>query len=226
VGRTPERAGAIRGMRHDLRNALTSLAATREMLHRFGDDLSAEEASHFRDVVDRECTRVGALLGRAAGLEIRSARSSVAEVARDVLEVERAALEASSIRSSIDVDPRAEQLGSLLGADDLARVLRNLVVNAREALSGRGRGHIGITVEARGDDELVIRVEDDGPGLLHVDARSIFEPGISSGKEPGRGQGLAIVRALVEGVGGDARAWTRASGGAAFEIRMRARNLE
>lgn len=84
---------------------------------------------------------------------------------------------------------------------DICQVLLNLVVNAAHAIESRPRleqrGQIAIETELV-DDQIVIRVSDDGPGIPEAIQQRIFEPFFTT-KEVGRGtgQGLAISRAIV-----------------------------
>jgi len=84
-----------------------------------------------------------------------------------------------------------------LRATWLRRAVRNLTVNAlRYGQQAR------IAVERAGG-EVLIRIEDDGPGISPADRQRIFDRGVrlDSGK-PGTGLGLAIVRDVAEIYGG------------------------
>jgi sensor histidine kinase regulating citrate/malate metabolism len=89
--------------------------------------------------------------------------------------------------------------------DDLLTVVGNLVDNAIDALSGRGRVVLGAVVD---DVTVTVTVTDDGPGLDPDVADRIFEPGVSTkhgvAGEPrhGRGWGLALCRLTCEQRGG------------------------
>jgi len=52
---------------HDLRNMLTGIQATQELLAAYGDELSEEEIGHFSELIEHECTRAGDLLGHTLG---------------------------------------------------------------------------------------------------------------------------------------------------------------
>ena len=82
-------------------------------------------------------------------------------------------------------------------------VLRNLLSNAVDAVAGRpgGERHIGISAEPALGDQLGIRIEDNGPGLSHLQMDDAFEPFVST-KSRGLGLGLAISRAIAETHGG------------------------
>ena len=68
---------------------------------------------------------------------------------------------------------------------------------------------------------VVIRVEDNGPGIPEVDLESVFDPFFTT-KEPGQGTGLglSICARLVEGMGGHIDVENREEGGARFTIRL------
>jgi signal transduction histidine kinase len=123
-----------------------------------------------------------------------------------------------------------------LTAEDLTRLLVNLVKNAAEAMPAAG-GRIQITVREHvaakdGVDGLVLVVEDNGPGIAAEALEKIFESGFSTRARSAaagpawpaahRGLGLAIARSIVETSGGRITASNRPgpNGGARFEIEL------
>jgi two-component system, NtrC family, sensor kinase len=68
---------------------------------------------------------------------------------------------------------------------------------------------------------VVIRVDDNGPGIPEENLEHLFDPFFTT-KEPGKGTGLglAICLRLVEGMGGSIMAENRPEGGASFIIRL------
>jgi signal transduction histidine kinase len=115
-----------------------------------------------------------------------------------------------------------------LTAEDLTRLLVNLVKNAVEAMPAGGRIQISLGDSAAGGaDTLALTVEDNGPGIPAADLEKIFAAGYTAHvpASPGwpashRGLGLTIVRSLVEAAGGRIRASNRPHGGARFEIEL------
>jgi len=95
--------------------------------------------------------------------------------------------------------------------------LGNLIRNAYEAMPQGGT----LTVSAHADaEEIVIAVEDTGPGLTRDTVQRLFEPLVTT-KPLGLGLGLSTARALVENQGGSIRhATSRGTGGARFELRL------
>lgn len=95
--------------------------------------------------------------------------------------------------------------GPIMGSSsDLGQLVINLLVNASHAIAdaGRKRGQIVVRTDADPDGVRIV-VSDDGCGMSPELCRRIFEPFFTT-KEPGRGtgQGLALVRSIVERHGG------------------------
>jgi two-component system sensor histidine kinase KdpD len=101
----------------------------------------------------------------------------------------------------------------------LQQALANLLHNAAMHTPPGTR----VLVRAHGDGEnLLLVVEDSGPGLPKEDPERVFEkfyraPGAASG---GTGLGLSIARGLVEAHGGTVHAENKPEGGARFSIRL------
>lgn len=99
----------------------------------------------------------------------------------------------------------------------LEQCLSNLLVNA----ASWSKRNTRITVRAAlNQDQLVLSVLDEGPGLDKSDLRHIFEKfyRASDARPGGAGLGLAIVDGFVRAHGGTVRAANRESGGAEFVI--------
>jgi len=108
----------------------------------------------------------------------------------------------------------------MLAMDDTAleQVVLNLVLNARDALAGAGRvGTIRVVV-SRDDDEGVVAVEDDGPGISD-EVRAQLGRDYFTTKPHGTGIGLSVARKLAEGAGGCIEIPAR-TGGARIEVRV------
>ncbi len=107
-----------------------------------------------------------------------------------------------------------------LGADGLTQLLLNLLLNAADALAGKGQ--IQITIEQ--GDKILLDIEDSGPGIPAELRQRVFEPFFST-KPAGRGTGLglAVCEHLVASAGGDIAVGESNLGGAAFRITLPAR---
>ncbi len=111
----------------------------------------------------------------------------------------------------------------------LCQVFTNLLINAFEALEGRGHIVIRSTLgtpdgeHGPGGDggvpNLVVDVEDDGPGVPAEVVDRIFNPFFTT-KPQGSGLGLAIVRKIVDAHDGRIDVKTSPGGGTRFRVTL------
>jgi signal transduction histidine kinase len=104
----------------------------------------------------------------------------------------------------------------------LTQVFTNLLMNAYEAMAGRGSVAISaerVTLEDGTDarDAVLVQVVDDGPGMPKDVAERVFDPFFTT-KPQGSGLGLAIVRKIVDAH--DGRIDLRTSAGPGTTIRV------
>jgi signal transduction histidine kinase len=121
--------------------------------------------------------------------------------------------ETQGVAVSIDVPDEVELP---LDRSPMERVFQNLMANAIEAMPEGG----SLSVRAeRLDAEVVISVEDTGPGIPALIASQLFQPFVTAGKKNGMGLGLALSRKTVISHGGDL--WSEEkNGGARFVMRL------
>ncbi|MDO3627623.1 ATP-binding protein [Mucilaginibacter sp. BT774] len=86
----------------------------------------------------------------------------------------------------------------------LERVMVNLLNNAVDAVSNNTgeKGTIRIRAEVQ-DDNLILHIADNGPGIPAEIGQTLFEPFVTLHKANGTGLGLAIVRRFIAMHGGD-----------------------
>ncbi len=105
---------------------------------------------------------------------------------------------------------------------DLNQAFLNLIVNAAHAIQEAGRGKGRIRVATRRDERMVvITVADTGCGIPDSLRQRIFDPFFTTkpiGK--GTGQGLAIVRAVIDQHCGDILVESTLGEGTCFTIRL------
>ena len=103
----------------------------------------------------------------------------------------------------------------------LAEILVNLLLNAREALGGRG--NVLVTAACNKEQAVEISVTDDGPGIAPDKVERIFEAYFTT-KEKGTGLGLAIVKHNVELYGGAVKVESVLGKGATFTVTLPAKS--
>jgi signal transduction histidine kinase len=103
---------------------------------------------------------------------------------------------------------------------DLEEMAGNLLDNACKW----SKGQVGVRLSAeRGDTGvmLLVRIDDNGPGLSEEDAQKVLRRGVRlDEKTPGSGLGLDIVKELVDVYGGSLQLTRSALGGLLVELRL------
>ena len=193
--------GGVAKVSHDLRNILTTAQFFVDRIEGSEDPLVMRMAPKLVGSIRRAVHLCESTLafGRAEEPPPTFARIDIAELIEDVAESERLALGDTGVSILTDAPE-----GMLVRADaeQMHRVLSNLVRNARQAMEQRH--HPGrILLSAEEDDEAWhIRVADTGPGMPDKVREHLFEPFHGGATKGGSGLGLAISSDLVRGHGG------------------------
>ncbi len=98
----------------------------------------------------------------------------------------------------------------------MERVFYNLLLNACQAAQGYG-GNVAVTV-VNHQDNLDIRIIDDGPGVESSICDKLFQPFVSYGKENGTGLGLTIAQKIVQDHSGTLQLESSAPGHTVMQI--------
>ncbi|WP_438025002.1 sensor histidine kinase [Sorangium sp. So ce233] len=212
---------------HEIRNPLGVIAAQAKLLERQG--AKAETVAALRAQVDRARRFLDDLL--------RYSRPRPLEVSEvDVLSTLR--LAASHVRQIVGEGAPPIDIASDAGEAIFVEADRGafldvataLLQNAAIALDGSAEGRIRVRV-ARGEGgSVVVRVEDNGPGVPEQIEARLFEPFVTGrgrdAKHPGTGLGLAVAARWLERHGGALRHERAPAGGARFEARWPGRGAE
>jgi two-component system NtrC family sensor kinase len=106
----------------------------------------------------------------------------------------------------------------------LEEIFINLIVNACQAMPNGGEIEIRATAPSpslslgvRESNNVIIAIQDNGPGLPPDQLKRIFEPFYTT-KASGTGLGLYVVKQLVEKNGGRVQVRSKPGSGTAFDI--------
>jgi signal transduction histidine kinase len=200
---------------HDLSQPLAGISMLVTMLEQRPEQPPPPPVlRELRASTERGRTLIEGVLSYARSGELVRARVSLDDVMTDVSNDLRAALKAADARLEVgdlpDVDADAAQL---------RRVLQNLVENALK-FRGDDPPRIAIGAERR-EQEWVVTVADNGPGVAREDAGRIF--GMFSRADrraAGSGIGLAVCRRVIEAH--DGHIWVEPvdGGGSAFRFTL------
>ena len=209
------------GLAHEIGNPIAAILGFQELL--LSGDLSEEEQHDFLVRMKRETERIHNVLRQLLDFARPAAATRLA-TEPELGSVPEAVSDACALirpqRSSREIEVLEQVDGSLpavpLSRAQLTQILVNLLLNAADAIHGKGR----VWVRAKLEDEMVrIEVEDDGPGISDEIKDTLFEPFVTS-KDVGEGTGLglSVCRGLVEGADGAIAVQTGNEGGARFVI--------
>ena len=208
---------------HELRTPLTSVLANLELLEEVLEGEPREAAASALRSSRRMRRLVADLLLLARADSGRVARHEPLDVSRIVAE---AAGELQPVAGEhglhVDAAPGAVVDGA---RDELHRLVLNLMENALRHTDPDTAVEASVAVE---DGQVVIAVEDDGPGVPPELADKVFERFFRGASDRGgsSGLGLAIVRAVAESHQGTVRLEPPLDGrGARFVVRLPAHEV-
>jgi two-component system sensor histidine kinase PilS (NtrC family) len=218
-------AHSAAGMGHELRNPLACI--------RGGVDLLTEilpvggEVAEVMELVARETQRLSTIV--ESFLDVSRVSSPVcaehtfgeiwSEV-ESVLHAKFGGVLLTKVR--LVLTPGSEEVVCWADLGQIRQVLINLTQNALEALADVGS--IRVSCQYRRVDETAastagveVFVTDDGPGVPRGFENRVFEPFYTS-KARGTGLGLAVVKRIIEGHGGEVRLLTTLGPGTTFHF--------
>lgn len=200
--RLAQLGAAVAKISHDLRNILTSAQLFVDRIEMSEDPGVRRMAPKLVNSITRAVNLTESTLafGRAEEPPPKLTRLALADIVEDVLDSERLAIgDEMDISMSEDVPT-----GMVVRADaeQLYRVLSNLVRNARQALAQSGKGGEISVAAHEGDGTWIIEVADTGPGLPKKAQENLFTPFQGGARKGGAGLGLAIAAELIRGHGG------------------------
>ncbi|WP_431270261.1 sensor histidine kinase [Dankookia sp. P2] len=200
------RTALLTSLGHDLRTPLTSIRGAISTLRTSGPALSEATRADLLAAAEEETERLSRWIANILDM-VRIENRQVAPRREPVDLAE--ALETAAARAArahgreIALDPGLRPVAPRLDPALLDQVLANLLDNALKfsAPGGQVRARAG-----REGAEVLIAVEDDGPGIPREDLPRIFDPFFRATRADrvaaGSGLGLAICRGLVQAMGG------------------------
>jgi signal transduction histidine kinase len=195
---------AVAKINHDLRNMLASAQLLSDRLVEVPDPLSRRIAPKLIATLDRAIAFCQSTLtyGRAVERAPERKRISLHAVAHEAAEL----VSPGGIGHVPVVNEVACDLIVHADAEQLLRVLMNLLRNAVEAIESAGtqegkRPQILVSAQKQ-DGQVVVSVSDTGPGVPAKARERLFQAFQGSTRPGGSGLGLAIAAELVRAHGG------------------------
>jgi len=215
------------GVAHDLNNVLAPITLAVSLLRSRNTDVMTVKMLDMMDTsLQRGASVVSQILGFARGTEVERVPMHIETVVAAQIEICR-----RTFPDSITVQHEVPDKGWVLQGDatQLAQVVMNLCLNARDAMPAGGSLTIAVKNQWLDDTSIahqataapgpyvVLEVADDGTGIPPELMTRIFDPFFTS-KDSGKGLGLATVLGIVRGHGGFVDVTSHTGRGTTFHV--------
>ena len=212
---------------HELRTPLTSVIGYAEVLEENEGRLSSPQRRDFLRRMSSEATGLLRLIDdildltrlENGKLTIQRARCSINDVARAAAETVESMAEKFGVRLRLTLDDLPE-----IPLDEVKtrQVIVNLLVNAIKFSPRSGEVEVRTRME---DQDVLVEVSDQGPGIDSKDVNQIFElfgqgVGLAGRQKTGVGIGLHLVRRITELHGGRVGVVSQLGSGSRFWVRF------
>ncbi|MEW5816193.1 MAG: GNAT family N-acetyltransferase [Spirochaetota bacterium] len=203
------------GIAHEINNPLCGILGTAEIML---DEMKGESAliEYTQDIIkyaQSAAEVIKELTNYSRKEEAETARINIVDVIEDSLKLARRGMkfEQIDIRKFYSDSPIIEA-----NQNELQQVFLNIIINAVQAMDGRGL----LTIECRVEDwNGIITITDTGQGIEEKNLENIFKPFFTT-KDPGKGTGLGlnIVHQIIYKMGGRIAVNSQPGRGTSFTI--------
>jgi len=218
-------------MAHEIKNPLAGIEVMAGLLHRELTEKRDAQAM-VKDIINEAKMAnsiVQEMLDFVRPVRLQLDRASLDEALQSAITL----ADGKATRGAISVDLRLPDKLPMIQGDrhQLAQVFANLLINAYEALDGRGSVAIGARIVDAGEDgallpdgaqavqTVIVDVADTGPGVSPELIDKIFNPFFTT-KAQGSGLGLAIVRKIVDAHEGRIDVTSTPNRGTCFKVTL------
>ncbi len=200
------------GTAHEIRNPLTSIKGFLQVLKYGLVEKGLLKEQEYTDIMLKEIDRINDLVSEFLLLSKPRHASyeevDVAAVFSELLPIIRN----EALLHNVDVHYEREENVPPVIADSelLKQVFLNLCKNGIEAMVEGGKLTVRERLASSGQ-EVVIDIQDTGPGIPYYVIDKIFDPFFTT-KENGTGLGLPVCQRIIHDIGGNIRASTKGFG--------------
>ena len=179
---------------HDLRNPLTVIKSSIEILKHNYKNMDSQTEEKFR-ILDRAFKKINYQIEEVLDFVRQSELKLTRQPISDGLD---SALSTIEIPKKVRIKKDYRKVIANYDKRKFEAVFTNLITNAIQAI--QEDGEIKLKTFDDGEDVLV-KIEDSGPGISETVMEQMFEP-LYTTKDTGTGLGLAICQSIVEQHGG------------------------
>jgi PAS domain S-box-containing protein len=180
------------GVAHEIRNPLTALKGFTQLLQReLGDKY------HYLSIMQSEIARINEIVNEFMSLSkphlVQFSSGNIRTILQGVISI----LETQAILKNVTISLDDSELFAIIHCDEnqLKQVFINIISNAMDAMPQGGQ--IYIFIYLINDEQLLIRIQDQGHGIPEDIIGKIGEPFFTT-KDSGTGLGLMICHRIIE----------------------------
>ncbi|MCX6269215.1 MAG: HAMP domain-containing sensor histidine kinase [Bacteroidetes bacterium] len=209
-----------RQVAHEIKNPLTPIKLSAQYLEKAWNDKAPDWDQRLARFTKTLVEQIDALSVIASDFSDFAKMKTVGFTEVDLEEAVGFVLSLYQDTTGIRYELKCEVTDPLIVGDrsQLIRLFTNLLNNAVQAIDDHSKGIVTIHI-AREQHQLVVRVSDNGCGILPDRMERIFLPDFTT-KTSGMGLGLAIVKGIVEGMNGEITCTTEVGKGTTFIIKF------
>ncbi len=210
------------GVAHEINSPLTGIVTFGHLLLKKFPPGSQEreDIEVIIDQANRCSTIIKGLLGFARASAAEKALTNINDVLHSSINIVRNKADFFDIKLITDFDP--ELLRVKADSSQLQQVFLNLIVNAGDAMKGKGTLTLTTRNISENDQDFVeVEFKDTGPGISQENLEKLFEPFFTTkpvGK--GTGLGLAVSHGIIQDHGGKIAVKTKLNEGSSFRIKL------
>lgn len=207
------------GVAHEIGNPLASISSLVQLLQRRANDsFSKEQLKKVRQQINRINTIVRDLVDFSRPSNQDPAETNVNELITSAVGLLKHDARCRDIDFQIQLDPEITKV--YIVPDQMHQVIVNILLNAADALVDTEVPKIFICTTSS-ENELKIKICDNGPGIPEEIRDRIFEPFFTT-KETGSGTGLglSVSHGIIQSMNGTIELGTKEGRGSCFRISL------
>jgi len=209
------------GVAHEINNPVAVIQGNVDVL-RLTLGEQAEPVKTELDLIDRQIMRIGGIVGKLLQFARPSDYGKFEEYVnlRDVTQDSLGLVDHVYASKDIDVKLEFSDVPDVkIDPSELQQVIINLIINAVQAMDGKGiltiQSHL---LERDGKNGVCLTFHDSGPGISEDTINTIFDPFFTTKRAKGTGLGLSISQTIIQTAGGIITADNHPEGGALMSI--------
>ncbi|MCY7356048.1 MAG: PAS domain S-box protein [Rudanella sp.] len=204
-----------RSIAHEVRNPLTNLSLALEQLK---EELPENDecTGIFTDIIQRNVERIGQLItemiNSSKPRDLDRKPQDLTAIVQDTLHLVTDRLKLKSIKLTTNFCP--SPCIALLDQDQIKTALLNILINAVEAMEP-GEGALHVATVRTDDDQVCIKVQDNGSGISEENRQRLFDPFFTA-KSAGMGLGLTTTQNIINSHKGNIEVISKLGEGTTF----------